>query len=262
MAEPKIIFNKRWDCIVEDRKIRLATDATGDVDATLDSIPEYGADEPIQSIVFNNGTLSLTILGSDDYTALSLFTGQDPDDVATKKFSTKSICKVPVWFNLKDRDNSKYIAAVYFGDWLRSNFPFGGAAGDKPSRAWAGNCDKPVEFKGDGVYVMQRVVELTLGEGTFTPIPTIEVESGIYAFRLLVTDDEKSASLIVTSTNVTLAGNIVISDDDLAGTGLVLNNLTYALVTYVASGGGVAGKVLTATPDKRYPTIPAIFEEV
>ena len=240
------------DVFVDGYFIATASELTPGIDSTQESIDVMGQDDPVTSMTIDNGTLSMTVQDKrGDYNLQCLLTNQDPGATGSKKFYYNEVTPVTVWANLKDATNTKYVQSFFYNQWLPTPGLPTGAAGDKSTRAFSGQCAIPQEFNQP---ILSECLTLAAGAtGQLTKVPIlIPGTTDIYAVKVLAIDDtggyrtqEVTVSAGMVSSTGVVTANAVIAGLDTSIFGSA--DLTKVFVIYLVDQTVATGIYPTLT---------------
>ena len=242
------------DVFVDGYFIATASELTPGIDSTQESIDVMGQDDPVTSMTIDNGTLSMTVQDKrGDYNLQCLLTNQDPGATGSKKFYYNEVTPVTVWANLKDATNTKYVQSFFYNQWLPTPGLPTGAAGDKSTRAFSGQCAIPQEFNQP---ILSECLALAANAtGSLGKlVALIPGTTDIYAIKILAINDTSGyktqevtvSAAMVSSTGVVTANAVIAALDT-----TIFATTTKIFVIYLVDSGAGGGTPVTGV----YPTL-------
>jgi hypothetical protein len=252
----EFVKRKKEHVFVEGDLLEVASDLTGGVAATEETVHVYGSDDPISDITVDNGTLSITVYDkATNNLLLEALQRIDHDLVsATTHYQYKwdNVYETTVWVNRLNLANNQYTRSAIFKNWLPVPGLSAGDASAKGTRTFAGNCAIPREY--DDPIIGEKVLLTTGASGTdwtatlakATPqaVPNVSTTPGTtqttyYAVRVVAVNEERNTDntiknfdmeeLTIDTDMVTSAGAVAID----GSTGGDLDKLTWATHVYV-----------------------------
>lgn len=232
------------DVFVEGYFIATASELTPGIDSTQESIDVMGQDDPVTSMTIDNGTLALTTQDKrGDYILQNLLTNQDPGATGNKKFYYNEVTPVTAWANLKNSANSAYVQSFFYNQWLPTPGLPTGAAGDKATRSFSGQCAIPQEF--NQPIMSERLTIAAGATGQLTKaVVLIPGTTDIFAIKILAINDtttwrtqEVTVSAAMVSTAGVVTANAIIAALDTT----IFSTITKAFVIYLVDQTVVTG---------------------